>query len=180
MPLTRSKGKNFKKGKILKKNDFKINFKIPNKGLIRGTRGKPQTFPYILKKILEEEKFKKYIKWTSDGAGIEICDTKSFEFNVLSKIENLSNNFASFQRQLNLYCFKKDKYNIYSNQNFKKKFINFKELSRIPIKKTSDKPKIISESNSKKKVEVSNYSPNYIYFSDDYKLLQALDGMFKF
>ena len=172
MPLTRSKGKKFKKGKILK-NDFKINFKIPNNGLIRGTRGKPQTFPYILKKILEEEKFKKYIKWTSDGTGIILSDEKSFQFNVLLKIKNLSNNFSSFQRQLNLYCFKKDKNNIYSNENFKRNFINFKELVRMPLKKTSDKSKVLSENNFKKIAEISKYSPNNIY--DDYKLLQDLD-----
>lgn len=70
-----------------------------------GRRGAPQAFPRRLYALLDKED-PKIISWTRDGDAFVINDMGSFTNKTLVKYFNHSN-YKSFQRQLNMYNFKK-------------------------------------------------------------------------
>ena len=70
-----------------------------------GKRGAPQAFPHLLFMMLEREEGR-HINWCSDGLSFEVPDKDVFVRETLPRYFRHSR-FASFQRQLNLYGFKK-------------------------------------------------------------------------
>lgn len=84
-----------------------------------GKRGSPQAFAYILYGILENKE--PTIEWLQDGSGFIIDDLNKFASETLPKYFSHTN-VSSFQRQLNLYCFRKLKVHgergAYSHPNF--------------------------------------------------------------
>uniref|UniRef100_A0A7S3JR78 HSF-type DNA-binding domain-containing protein n=1 Tax=Aureoumbra lagunensis TaxID=44058 RepID=A0A7S3JR78_9STRA len=71
-----------------------------------GKRGAPQAFPHILYQMLERES-QDIIHWCQDGRAFVIDDVTSFITKTLVKYFRHSR-YASFQRQLNLYGFRKN------------------------------------------------------------------------
>lgn len=70
-----------------------------------GIRGSPQMFPRKLRKMLEEVA-PHVMAWNTSGNGFHIFDIDVFTSEVLLKYFR-HQNYTSFQRQLNLYKFKK-------------------------------------------------------------------------
>jgi hypothetical protein len=70
-----------------------------------GKRGAPQAFPHLLFMMLEREEGR-HINWCADGLSFEVPDKDVFVRETLPRYFRHSR-FASFQRQLNLYGFKK-------------------------------------------------------------------------
>ena len=71
-----------------------------------GRRGAPQAFPHKLFHILSDAHNARFVRWTKDGQGFVILDQGGFAESVLPKYFR-HKNFPSFQRQLNLYGFRK-------------------------------------------------------------------------
>lgn len=73
-------------------------------------KGKPLS-PFIskLKLLLSEEKYRRAIRWSENGAAILITDGETFKRQVLDESAEMfkTRNFTSFVRQLNLYGFRK-------------------------------------------------------------------------
>ncbi|CAM9881524.1 unnamed protein product, partial [Laminaria digitata] len=70
-----------------------------------GKRGAPQAFPSKLYEILEGEN-PDIVGWTSTGRGFEVRDHARLSSEVLGRFFK-QDKFSSFQRQLNLYGFRK-------------------------------------------------------------------------
>lgn len=73
-------------------------------------KGKPLS-PFIskLKLLLNDEKYRRAIRWSENGDAIVITDGETFKKLVLDRSEEMfkTRNFTSFVRQLNLYGFRK-------------------------------------------------------------------------
>ena len=78
--------------------------------LFTPVKGKPLS-PFIskLKLLLNEEKYRKAIRWSESGGAILITDGEVFKRQVLDESAEMfkTRNFTSFVRQLNLYGFRK-------------------------------------------------------------------------
>ncbi|CAM9299190.1 unnamed protein product [Chrysoparadoxa australica] len=87
---------------------------IPRSGL----RGKPQSFPWALTRLIRSEEGlrSKAIAWNQRGDAFKVILPEKMEKEVLSKFFKLTK-LSSFQRQLNLYGFKKER-NYYSHKHF--------------------------------------------------------------
>ncbi|CBJ31744.1 Heat Shock transcription factor [Ectocarpus siliculosus] len=72
-----------------------------------GARGGPQLFAQKLFTLVEEED-SEIVEWLPDGLAFRVKDIQRFSCEVLEKYFNHSK-FTSFQRQLNLYQFKRRK-----------------------------------------------------------------------
>ncbi|CAM9395745.1 unnamed protein product, partial [Phaeothamnion confervicola] len=70
-----------------------------------GKRGAPQAFAQKLFEILSNED-QEVVCWTASGSGFVLKDPRRFSEEVLIKYFR-RNIFSSFQRQLNLYGFRK-------------------------------------------------------------------------
>ncbi|CAM9353660.1 unnamed protein product, partial [Choristocarpus tenellus] len=70
-----------------------------------GARGAPQLFAHKLYKLVDEED-PEIVDWMPDGQGFQVKDMDRFCAEIISKYFNHCK-FTSFQRQLNLYGFKK-------------------------------------------------------------------------
>lgn len=70
-----------------------------------GKRGAPQAFARKLYEILTTES-EELISWNADGTAFHVKDVDSFSVETLTKYYRHSK-FSSFQRQLNLYSFRK-------------------------------------------------------------------------
>ncbi|CAM9278036.1 unnamed protein product, partial [Discosporangium mesarthrocarpum] len=70
-----------------------------------GARGAPQLFAHKLYKLVDEED-SEIVDWMPDGQGFQVKDMVRFCSEVIVKYFNHCK-FTSFQRQLNLYGFKK-------------------------------------------------------------------------
>ncbi|CAN0018013.1 unnamed protein product, partial [Scytosiphon promiscuus] len=70
-----------------------------------GKRGAPQAFPSKLYEILEGEN-PEIVGWTATGRGFEVRDHARLSSEVLGRFFK-QDKFSSFQRQLNLYGFRK-------------------------------------------------------------------------
>mmetsp|Transcript_18523 Transcript_18523/g.70082 ORF Transcript_18523/g.70082 Transcript_18523/m.70082 type:complete len:518 (-) Transcript_18523:1563-3116(-) len=70
-----------------------------------GRRGAPQAFPHKLYQILCGP-HSHAIRWTADGGGFVIVNQEAFQNEILPDFFR-HRNFTSFQRQLNLYGFRK-------------------------------------------------------------------------
>ncbi|EDO41001.1 predicted protein [Nematostella vectensis] len=82
----------------------------PEKTSFFPIKGKPLS-PFIskLKLLLNDEKFRRAIKWSENGCAVVISDGETFKKVVLDRSEEMfkTRNFTSFVRQLNLYGFRK-------------------------------------------------------------------------
>ncbi|CAM9742469.1 unnamed protein product, partial [Choristocarpus tenellus] len=70
-----------------------------------GKRGAPQAFPSKLYEILDEED-PAIVGWTTTGKGFEVRNHERFSREILGRYFK-QDKFSSFQRQLNLYGFRK-------------------------------------------------------------------------
>mmetsp|Transcript_16445 Transcript_16445/g.49708 ORF Transcript_16445/g.49708 Transcript_16445/m.49708 type:complete len:844 (+) Transcript_16445:182-2713(+) len=81
-----------------------------------GKRGAPQAFPHLLFLMLERES-KDIIRWCPEGRAFMISDLSAFIANTLVKYFRHSR-YASFQRQLNLYGFRKNESGAFEHKFF--------------------------------------------------------------
>ncbi|CAM9788675.1 unnamed protein product, partial [Hapterophycus canaliculatus] len=70
-----------------------------------GRRGAPQAFARKLAEILSTES-PDCISWNAQGSAFQVHDVERFSEDILTKYYRHSK-FSSFQRQLNLYSFRK-------------------------------------------------------------------------
>ncbi|KAH8068066.1 DNA binding protein [Aureococcus anophagefferens] len=82
-----------------------------------GKRGAPQAFPHLLFMMLEREVEAGTVHWCEGGAAFEIADLDGFIADTLVKYFRHSR-YASFQRQLNLYGFKKNADGAFEHESF--------------------------------------------------------------
>ncbi|KAH9104230.1 hypothetical protein LEN26_015107 [Aphanomyces euteiches] len=105
------------------------------------------------------------IRWTADGKAFEILDKKTMTEKVLPKYFR-NKNFASFQRQLNYFGFRKwsksrAMYSTYSREHFTRD--NFDEL--VYVKRQSKKKSSKDESSDKSDVDMDESSSTETSFS---------------
>ena len=81
-----------------------------------GKRGAPQAFPHLLYLLLEREAGD-VVRWTATGRAFEILDLDRFIGDTLVKYFRHSR-YASFQRQLNLYGFRKNDDGHFEHESF--------------------------------------------------------------
>lgn len=82
-----------------------------------GERGKPQAFAHLLMMMLRESG--DTIRWREDGAAFIIVDHAAFVAETLVKYFRHSQ-YTSFQRQLNLYGFRKNKSGAFEHEFFRR------------------------------------------------------------
>ncbi|KAJ8612444.1 hypothetical protein CTAYLR_006575 [Chrysophaeum taylorii] len=124
-----------------------------------GKRGAPQAFPHLLFLMLERES-KDIIHWTQEGRAFMISDLSSFIANTLVKYFRHSR-YASFQRQLNLYGFRKNESGAFEHKFFVREMPEL--LTRVqrspqPSKTGSRAKKASIDSADVKKDCVDNFS----------------------
>jgi len=104
-----------------------------------GKRGAPQAFAYILFELVEHES-DDVISWSADGKGFKIEDIDKFTSSLLQKYYR-HENFPSFQRQLNLYGFRKLKQGPYRGSYFHPSFVKNKRELLSNVKRPRQAPK---------------------------------------
>mmetsp|Transcript_2936 Transcript_2936/g.9168 ORF Transcript_2936/g.9168 Transcript_2936/m.9168 type:complete len:186 (+) Transcript_2936:44-601(+) len=82
-----------------------------------GKRGAPQAFPHLLYLMLEREPTE-VIRWTQEGRAFMIMDLPAFIKHTLVKYFRHTR-YASFQRQLNLYGFRKNQSGAFEHKCFR-------------------------------------------------------------
>jgi hypothetical protein len=126
----------------LDSNDTSLNSKKPqsNKPVTRnGARGGVSTpFPDKLHRILESHEFDEFISWQPNGRSFILHDVQGFVTSVMP-IFFKQTKFRSFQRQLNLYEFKRISFGTYIGGYYHPKFLRnqpelCKEMTRVAVK----------------------------------------------